>query len=77
MRIEIIPYDITRHDEPGPFCGTPGPVVDVPQVAGLLPRAGDRIVLQGRADTVDERAIDFDRQVVTLRARRWPAKVTP
>lgn len=80
MRIEIIPYDITRHDEPGPFCGTPGEPVILPRelcAHDPLPRAGERIVWQGRAYTVDDVTHDHDREAIVLRARRWPAKVAP
>ena len=77
MRIEIIPYDITRHDEPGPFCGTPGEPVTLPTWIAPAPSVGERLVWQGRAYTVVEVTHDFDREVVTLRARRWPKKVAP
>lgn len=77
MRIEIHPYDITRHDEPGPFCGTPGEVVPLPTWIAPAPRIGERLVWQERAYTVDEVTRDYDRGVVTIRARRWPEKVAP
>ena len=77
MRIEIIPHDITRHDEPGPFCGTQGEVVTLPTWISPAPSIGERLVWHGRAYTVDEVTHDFDRKTVVLRARRWPEKVAP
>ena len=77
MRIEIIPYDITPNDEPGPFCGTPGEAVPLPTWIVRAPGVGERLVWQGRAYTVDEVTRNYDRGVIVLRARRWPAKVAP
>ena len=77
MRIEIIPYDITPNDEPGPFCGTQGEVVTLPTWIVFVPSLGERLIWHGRAYTVDEVTRDYDRGVIVLRARRWPAKVAP